>query len=322
MQLSKVVSAILNDLSTAQDLANEYSIQLSRKYKKSTNLEQDDNFLSAFQVPAARLEEITLDLKFLIQDIDPHGFTLNFDKTQNNCDRLARQAVRRLFSFRSEITDLLQSRSPQSNSGLDALIDDPDNSDESTIKVFTPEFGEQLETKVTQDLFRLCHRTFLLGNTLTKPEAQDAIAEGLKDGLTHHPDIQHLLEMSDFDGRSDDSIESSRSDQFEDRLLISDNLEGSSEIDEFNRQDGIYESNDLRQRLNRYCSDCSEKTVNKTELESVIQKIEGNPNTSIIVRSETLRKAPAEIIQALQLKAKFDGYKWMLAEAGHNLTKI
>lgn len=70
MQLSKVVGAILNDLSKAQDLANDYSSQLSHKYKKKQVENKDDNILSNFQVPAVVLREISFDLKFVIKEIN------------------------------------------------------------------------------------------------------------------------------------------------------------------------------------------------------------------------------------------------------------
>ncbi|MDJ0599823.1 MAG: hypothetical protein QNJ37_13385 [Crocosphaera sp.] len=170
MQLSKVVGAILNDLSTAQDLVNEYSSQLSYKYKKKQVTDEDDNILSNFQVPAAVLREISLDLRFVIKEINPDGFVLDVDKTQGKCDEIARAAV------------------------IHLLLDD----NKVVTGLFTPDFDNKLWKRVSHGLFSLCCKFFMSGNDLTISEIENTIAEKLKDELFNHEDIQCRLQIMDF----------------------------------------------------------------------------------------------------------------------------
>jgi len=87
MLLSQLVAAILNDLTTAQDLANEYSSQLSRKYNKYES--EKDNILGNFQVPSGILQEIELDLRFAVEKLNENKTALDIEGTQAKCMEFA-----------------------------------------------------------------------------------------------------------------------------------------------------------------------------------------------------------------------------------------
>ncbi|MDJ0658201.1 MAG: hypothetical protein QNJ42_01790 [Crocosphaera sp.] len=174
MQLSKVVGAILNDLSEAQDLANEYSSQLSYKYKKNQLVDNHENVLSNFQVPSAVLSEINLDLKFIIKDINLDGFTLDVEQTQKNCDIKAVKIIKHL------IKEIHQSQELK-----------------ITQNMIPRELIIRLKTSLAQDLFALCHKVFLTGNDVAESEVQKILTDRLDDELLKWNSIQTLLEKSD-----------------------------------------------------------------------------------------------------------------------------
>ncbi|MGD1701665.1 hypothetical protein [Dapis sp. BLCC M229] len=268
MQLSKVVGAILNDLSAAQDLANEYSRQLSYKYKKKQVVGEDDSVLSNFQVPSAVLGEVSLDLKFVIKEIDPDGCALDVNKTQGKCDEIGRTAA--LFLL------------------LD-IADEDRNSQSKKIakKLLTPEFDKRLQTRISQGLFRLCNSFFMSGNNLTIPDIENTIAENIKDELFKHEDIQNQLQIRNF--------------------------HDSKEVEEVQKK---------RQELEELCLNCGHIIAyEEIDIETMIQKVRGSPNTDVIVNAETLKEMPIEAIQSLRISAKYEHYQWRISEASQSFHK-
>ena len=174
MQLSKVVGAILNDLSEAQDLANEYSSQLSYKYKKNQVVDNHENVLSNFQVPSAVLCEINLDLKFLIKEINVDGFTLDFEQTQKNCDTKARKIVKHL--------------TEEINKSEDLNIEP---------NMITSDLINRLQSSLAQELYTLCKKAFSSENDLAESEIQKILINRLEDELLKWEDIQNFLEKGD-----------------------------------------------------------------------------------------------------------------------------
>ncbi|MDJ0509201.1 MAG: hypothetical protein QNJ64_08120 [Crocosphaera sp.] len=174
MQLSKVVGAILNDLSEAQDLANEYSSQLSYKYKNNQVIDNHENVLSNFQVPSAVLCEINLDLKFLIKEINPDGFTLNFEQTQKNCDAKASKIVKNLTEEINKYEDL-----------------------NIEPKMITSDLINRLQSSLAQELYKLCKKAFSSENDLAESEIQKILTDRLEDELLKWEGIQNFLEKGD-----------------------------------------------------------------------------------------------------------------------------
>lgn len=286
MQLSKVVGAILNDLSTAQDLANEYSGQLSYKYKKNQVADKNDNILSNFQLPSPVLREITLDLKFIIKAINPDGLALDFDKTQRNCDEMGRRAALRLLLLGQEISELIKKRRSSSVEKTEESNKNQPNTAEMAKRIITPEFGNNLETKVSQSLFRLCHRAFLLGNDLTESEIKDTIANKLENDLLKHEDIQDLLEVNDFDNQKELAL-----------------------VEE------------TRKLLKEHCLACADHATKEADIQTMIQTVKGSPHTDVIVHPVALQKVSIETIQSLRISAKYDNYRWTISEASQSFHK-
>lgn len=184
MQLSKVVGAILNDLSMAQDLANEYSSQLSYKYRKSEH-GKDRNILSNFRVPSTVLSEISLELKFVIQEITSDTLSLDIEKTQQTCDDLATRCVLPL------------------HESLFALT----GNQQVVRGILTSEFLKTLETRVSQALFNLCERFFAAEKELTRSDVNNAIAGNLETELLQNKGIQTIPELRvEINSSSDDPI--------------------------------------------------------------------------------------------------------------------
>lgn len=275
MQLSKVVGAILKDLSAAQDLANEYSSQLSYKYKKKQVVCEDDNVLSNFQVPSAVLGQVSLDLKFVIKEIDPDGCALDVDNTQGKCYEIGRRAAMCLLLSCGD-GDLAV---PIDSSNLEEEIEEERNSQSNKVAkiVLTPEFKKKLEIRVCQGLFRLCQRVFMFGNDLTESEIKDTIADQIEDELLKLEEIQDLLKISNCD-----------------------NLEEVESVEE------------TRKQLKEICRSCADSATEEIDLETLIQKVRGSPNTDVIVDLETLKEMPIEAIQSLRISAKYDNCRWTI----------
>lgn len=184
MQLSKVVGAILNDLSVAQALANDYSSQLSYKYKRG-GFGKDGNSLSNFRVPSTVLSEISLELKFIIQEINSDAPSLDVEKTQRHCDDLAARCIPFLYS------DFLK----LAGGGNAAR------------EVLPLKFLENLETIVSQDLFSLCERFFVSEKDLTISEVNNTIANTLETELLQNKGIQNIPELRvEINSASDDPL--------------------------------------------------------------------------------------------------------------------
>lgn len=180
MQLSKVVGAILNDLSEAQDLANEYSRQLSYKYKPNQMVSNHENVLSNFPVPSAVLSEINLDLKFIIKEINFDGFTLDVEQTQKNCDIIASKIVKNLTEEIEQWEDL--------------KVDQ---------EIMTPDLINRLQISLAQDLFGLCHQVFLTGNDLAESQIQEVLTDRLDNELLKSRSIQKVLDFSELDNENE-----------------------------------------------------------------------------------------------------------------------
>jgi len=184
MQLSKVVSAILNDLSTAQCLANEYSSRLSTKYKK-IDRGKSGNTLSNFRVPATALSEISLDLKFVIQEVSARGVSLDVDKTWRNCNDIALWCIAFLYH---EVTNLA-------------------GSIEIVREVFASVFFQTLEVEISRVLFNLCERCLTAKNKLTRDEMHSVIVNKLEAELFNYKAIQGIKQLHiHVDYSSDDLI--------------------------------------------------------------------------------------------------------------------
>ncbi|NES92028.1 MULTISPECIES: hypothetical protein [Okeania] len=277
MQLSKVVGAILNDLSEAQDLANEYSSQLSRKYQKNrdTDTDDNDNVLTNSEVPSALIKEISLDLKFIINDIKSDGFTIDVDKTQENCRKIAETIVKELIpKINKTIKTLINKANKFSTDNLDPA--------RVTKNIVTPEFRNRLESISYLDLFRLCHRTFMSENDLSESEIKNSITKKLEDELFKQENIKILLEVEEPDNPQEVKLVKDTKEQFQEDCL--------SSVDA-----ALQEINDIQ---------------------TVIQKIKGTPKTEVIINPRVLMKVPKEVIQSLQITAKYDDYKWTIWGVG------
>ena len=171
MQLRKVVGAVLNELSAAQDVANEYSRQLSEKYKKGQVVDEKDNVLSSFPVPSAVIGGVILDLKFVIKEINSDDLVLDVDKTQAKCQEIGRKSAEMFLGSSEEFVKKIEKEGVTRPSA-----EEPN----ALLKVFREEIGDKaffqrLAVVVSQDLFRLCQSFFDRGNNLTLPDITHTI---------------------------------------------------------------------------------------------------------------------------------------------------
>ena len=304
MLLSQLVSSILNDLTRAQDLANEYSSQLSHKYKKFED--GKDNTLSNFQVPVGTLQKIELDLKFAVKSLEDSS-TLDVEETRENCDDIARKAVKLVIEGITKFMDELgiTSRTPETTTGQIAetvpLVPlQPVESSMSTSEkrrhdllnfwqsvkanIRDQKFAKFLQRNISQSLFERAKNIYLRSSRVTEADIKEIIADKLEDGVIGHEDIQDLLEET-------------------------------QEV--FNR-----DPEEIRDRLRRLFNEVANTVVSKQDAKELITLMPGGSNANIIVNPDELKEIPQEMISSLRISAQLDNYKWMIAETSQSLEKV
>ncbi|MEY3256668.1 MAG: hypothetical protein RLZZ29_1803 [Cyanobacteriota bacterium] len=304
MLLSQLVSSILNDLTRAQDLANEYSSQLSHKYKKFED--GKDNTLSNFQVPVGTLQKIELDLKFAVQSLEDSS-TLDVEETRENCDEIARKAVKLVIEGITKFMDDLgiANRSPDTATGQIAEVvplvpPQPVESSMSSVEkrrhdllnfwqsvkanIRDQKFAKFLQRNISQSLFERAKNIYLRSSRVTEADIKEIIADKLEDGVLGHEDIQDLLEET-------------------------------QEV--FNR-----DPEEIRDRLRRLFNEVANTVVSKQDAKELITLMPGGSNANIIVNPDELKEIPQEMISSLKISAQLDNYRWMIAETSQSLQKV
>ncbi|MBD2569838.1 hypothetical protein [Anabaena lutea] len=304
MLLSKLVSSILNDLTTAQDLANEYSSQLSHKYKKFED--GKENTLSNFQVPVGMLQAIEFDLKFAIQTLEDSS-TLDIEQTRQNCDEIARKAVKQaieaVIKFMGELG--ITNRIPETETGQITTVAPLVSRTESESSISNEEkkrrdvinfwqsvkenmrdrkFAKFLQKIIAQELFERGKNLYLRNSRVTEANVKEIIADKLEDGVIGHEDIQELLEQT-------------------------------QEI--FNR-----DTEDIRNRLRQLFNEVANSVVSRRDTKELITLMPGGSNANIIVNPTELKELPPEMISSLRIKAQLDNYRWMISESSQSLQKV
>ncbi|MBD2629252.1 hypothetical protein [Trichormus variabilis] len=304
MLLSKLVSSILNDLTTAQDLANEYSSQLSHKYKKFED--GKENTLSNFQVPVGMLQAIEFDLKFAIQTLEDSS-TLDIEQTRHNCDEIARKAVKQaieaVITFMGELG--ITNRIPETETRQITTVAPLVSRTESESSISNEEkkrrdvinfwqsvkenmrdrrFAKFLQKIIAQELFERGKNLYLRNSRVTEANVKEIIADKLEDGVIGHEDIQELLEQT-------------------------------QEI--FNR-----DTEEIRSRLRQLFNEVANSVVSRRETKELITLMPGGSNANIIVNPTELKELPPEMISSLRIKAQLDNYRWMISESSQSLQKV
>lgn len=304
MLLSKLVGAILNDLTTAQDFANEYSSQLSRKYKKFED--EKENILSNFQVPAGILQEIELDLKFAVESLEDCS-ALDIEETRENCEEIARKAaksaVQKLTKFiddlgiparrtetattqAGEIPPLISQQQPEtSTSSVENQQAEVIKFWQSTKKNLSdPKFAKFLQTIISQELFDRGKGLYLRAARVTEADVKTIIEDKLEDGIIGHHDIQELLNQT-------------------------------QEI--FDR-----DPEEIRDHLRSLFTQVADDVVNRKDIRELITLMPGVCNTNIVVNSSALKEIPIDMVSSLKIKAHLDNYRWMITETSQSLQKV
>ena len=304
MLLSKLVSSILNDLTTAQDLANEYSSQLSHKYKKFED--GKENTLSNFQVQVGMLQAIELDLKFAVQTLEDSN-TLDIEETRQNCDEIARKAVKlaieAIIKFMGELG--IPNRTSETETGQIGAVAPLIRQQESESSISNQEkrrldvlnfwqsvkenmrdrkFAKFLQKIIAQDLFERGKNLYLRSSRVTEADVKEIIADKLEYGVIGHEDIQDLLEQT-------------------------------QEI--FNR-----DPEEIRSRLRQLFNEVANTVVSRRETKELITLMPGGSNADIIVNPTELKELPQEMISSLRIKAQLDNYRWMISETSQSLQKV
>lgn len=303
MLLSQLVSSILNDLTRAQDLANEYSSQLSHKYKKFED--GKDNTLSNFQIPVGTLQKIELDLKFAVQSLEDSS-TLDVEETRENCDEIARKAVKLVIEGITKFMDELgiTNRRPETATGLSEVVPlVPPPQVESSMSslekrrqdlldfwqsvktnIRDQKFAKFLQRNISQSLFERAKNIYLRSSRVTEADIKEIIADKLEDGVIGHEDIQDLLEET-------------------------------QEV--FNR-----DPEEIRDRLRRLFNEVANTVVSRRDTKELITLMPGGSNANIIVNPDELKEIPQEMISSVRISAQLDNYRWMIAETSQSLQKV
>jgi hypothetical protein len=291
-------------LTRAQDLANEYSSQLSHKYKKFED--GKDNTLSNFQVPVGTLQKIELDLKFAVQSLEDSS-TLDVEETRENCDEIARKAVKLVIEGITKFMDDLgiANRSPDTATGQIAEVvplvpPQPVESSMSSVEkrrhdllnfwqsvkanIRDQKFAKFLQRNISQSLFERAKNIYLRSSRVTEADIKEIIADKLEDGVLGHEDIQDLLEET-------------------------------QEV--FNR-----DPEEIRDRLRRLFNEVANTVVSKQDAKELITLMPGGSNANIIVNPDELKEIPQEMISSLKISAQLDNYRWMIAETSQSLQKV
>ncbi|MDZ8188023.1 MAG: hypothetical protein RMX96_24620 [Nostoc sp. ChiSLP02] len=309
MLLNQLVSAILNDLTRAQDLANEYSSQLSRKYNKYQS--EKDNLLDNYQVPSGILHEIELDLKFAIETLSQNKLTFDLDNigTYDNCERLAKEIIT---EAKTEIKELINhigvpqssSETTVSLSSLPTLTSreqsqssDPQDERQQAIK-FWHGLKTQLEekeyiqfyiTKLTEFIFHEGKNEFSRSKKwISETDLKDIIYEALYELVIDNDDFSYLLKTT---------------------------KEAFNKTDEEIEQWNIHLATKFHEIAKKYSTSPASK--------SLLVQLSGIPNTEIIVAPSVLKDIPIEMISTLKIKAGLQSYRWIIGEGGtQNLQKV
>ena len=301
MLLSQLVSAILHDLTTAQDYANEYSSELSKKYKKYED--KDENDLSNYPVPVGRVQEIDFDLKFAIENLETTK-KIDIDKTHRNCDRIARTSVNSAIKeFKKVITEELkvtavstETAAPESNRlpALDQSQQSEKNTQDSkekirewwvsTVqKVNGTKFARYLETKVSQGLYDYVNDQYHESDGSDIDEVKEIIAEELLDGLMEHEDIEILIEQTE--------------------------------------KENNWAEGTIRTRLKQMSESVAKNHVKYKELKDLFVMNDEN-HTKVIVNPSTLKDLQLGMVSSMKIKAELDNYRWMITKTSQSLEKV
>lgn len=310
MLLSKVVSAILIDFVTAQDLSNEYASQISRKYKQYRD--GKENILNNFDAPASILKEIDLELKFAVTDLTNISYGLDVEKTWEQCRNLTKEAVDSaikeikslLTTIISEISDLQGS---EQTSGAILTESEPPKSQQSNNQEILrdtwievrqnlndPDFIDSVNKRIYQKLFKTIKSLFLRGHENIKINTvKSIIEEKLLEGICEHPDFQEAIKSTQ-------------------EIVMGSNSESSERI-----------TTEIRNRSRQMFNQIVNNTVDERDVRTLIQKLpEGVPHAEVMMTPGFLRELPIEAISSLKIKAEMERYQWTASETGDHLHKV
>ncbi|MBC1239131.1 hypothetical protein [Nostoc sp. 2RC] len=306
MLLSQLVAAILNDLTTAQDLANEYSSQLSRKYNKYES--EKDNILGNFQVPSGILQEIELDLKFAVEKLNENKTALDIEGTQAKCIELATKIVNEALEEVKKVIHALNiparnaetTATPQALPTLipseKAASSQPNNEREEAIKYWQEldlkiegdSYKNALITLMNESIFEQGKKQYLRNKKwVSESDLKQIILAVLQKGVLAHEDFKKLLDLTKkaFD-KTDKDMDSIR----------------------------INIENSFNQIIDKYST--------SSYVKSLLVVMPGVPNADIVVNPATLKDLPIDMVSTLKIKAGLQSYRWMIAESGQSLQKV
>jgi hypothetical protein len=306
MLLSQLVAAILNDLTTAQDLANEYSSQLSRKYNKYES--EKDNILGNFQVPSGVLQEIELDLRFAVEKLNENKTALDIEGTQAKCMEFATGIVNEALEEVKKVIRALNipPRTAETTTTPQAIAPlipseqseslQPNNEREEAIK-FWQELDLKMEgdthrnsliTLMNESIFEQGKRQYLRNKKWgTESDVKKIILDVLLKGVIAPEDFKKLLEITQ---------------------------------KAFNKTDQDIEN--IKKSIESLCNVITDKYSTVTYVKSLLVMMPGVPNADIIVNPTALKDLPIGMVSTLKIKAGLQSYRWMIAESGQSLQKV
>ncbi|MDJ0599819.1 MAG: hypothetical protein QNJ37_13365 [Crocosphaera sp.] len=307
MLLRKIVSAILVDLVSAQDLSNEYASQISRKYKQYRN--SQENILNNFDAPASLLKEIDFDLKFGFTDLIDAGLGLDVEITWGNCRDLAeesvKEAIKEMQDFLREdaieaignlisseprgvgITDRIEEQESERDKDRREITDEWNKIHENLDK---EEYLESVTQMITQKLFQTCKSIFLRGGeSIDIDTVKTIVQDKLQEGVLKHPDIQETIQ---------DTQE--RAKKYDPNAKVPSYVQNTSQE--------IFEN--------------TVEQIQQREVRQLIQKLPGIvPHADIMIAPSLLRELPIEILSSLTMRVTMDSYTWTITERGESLHK-
>jgi hypothetical protein len=190
MLLGRVVSAILVDLASAQHTANEYAKQLSQKYKPDA---QNPDNLSAFRLPGGLLNDIELDLKFAIRELEEVPGKAEPDRERNVFGPYAQQSARKAI-------DLLSTAIEREKS--EAEIEDTKSWDLVVRNLRSKQFEIYLTRVISDGLERKRDQIMPAGpGTLNTQRLQNALDHVLNSKLLNHQELTQILDPNTSHGQ-------------------------------------------------------------------------------------------------------------------------
>lgn len=306
MLLSEAVSAVLHDLTKAQDYANQYASELSKKYQKQRENNEANN-LSNYPVPLGRLNKLKLDLKFAIEELKETQ-TIDIDETHRQTELLAedfieKYAIKTFTRFLEQKMDIKDDSSTTENEQeVDPSLDPSESGSkeeksqrkrairEQWRKICeqsqsTP-FKQYLTEKVSRELNNYINKSYHQERKslhVTRDRVCEIFANAITKSIVTHEDIKDVIEETE-------SL--------------------------YDKRKGTYQFS-----FQKLYTDLTNKILTQDQVKQMISYI-NETETEVQVELDQLSKYDKDLISTLEIEAEIDNYRWMITKTDQTLEKV